>query len=249
MGASTVFPFARAAAAFAAYERNARDAVRWAHPSWLEAALGAEPAELGGLRTALATAPRAHLDACSLALIEFAGVRTPPFDALRSPNPAVLDALPAAQGQRVLRMRSLFLRRAEVRRLIDKRSRRQISEWVGLPIDQLMAVWANGAALADRSRTAPASHVLDPGRLGGPSRFPALDRVDAELLAQEGCALMLRDARSGVAPFVLLRLALPVGLGEPAWFADGGREVDPGGTARVLASLPELLPEWPWLSG
>jgi type III secretion system HrpB4-like protein len=221
MTASTAFPFARAAAAFAAYERNARDAVHWVHPSWLAAALGVDAGALDGLRAALATAARAQVEACSLALLRTLGVPAPSFDALRAPNLAVLDALPPQWGLRVLRMRSLALRRADVRRLIDKRNRMQLSEYVGVSLD----------------------------RLTGRGLLPALDRLDADTLACEGYALMARDACSVAAPFGLLRLALPRNLPASPWLDDGGRELDAGGTARLVARLPELLPEWAWLFG
>jgi type III secretion system HrpB4-like protein len=237
MTASTAFPFARAAAAFAAYERNARDAVHWVHPSWLAAALGVDAGALDGLRAALATAARAQVEACSLALLRTLGVAAPSFDALRAPNLAVLDALPPQWGLRVLRMRSLALRRADVRRLIDKRNRMQLSEYVGVSLDRLTG-GASGAANAP-----------DTTRLTARGLLPALDHLDADTLACEGYALMARDACSVAAPFGLLRLALPRNLPASPWLDDGGRELDAGGTARLVARLPELLPEWAWLFG
>lgn len=237
MTASTAFPFARTAAAFAAYERNAREAVCWVHPSWLAGALNVEAGALAGLRAALTTAARAQVEACSLALLRALGVQAPSFDALRAPNLAVLDALPPQWGLRVLRMRSLALRRADVRRLIDKRNRMQLSECVGVPLDRLTG------------GTSGTANAPDITRLTARGLLPALDRLDADTLAYEGYALMTRDARSIAAPFALLRLALPRDLPASPWLDDGGRELDAGGTARLVARLPELLPEWAWLFG
>ncbi|WP_120348866.1 type III secretion protein HrpB4 [Paraburkholderia fungorum] len=237
MAASTAFPFARTAAAFAAYERNAREAVCWAHPSWLAGALGVEAGALEGLRAALASAARAQVEACSLALLRTLGVQAPSFDALRAPNLAVLDALPPQWGLRVLRMRSLALRRADVRRLIDKRNRMQLSECVGVPLDKLTG------------GTSGTANAPDIARLTARGLLPALDRLDADTLAYEGYALMTRDARSIAAPFALLRLVLPRDLPASPWLDDGGRELDAGGTAQLVARLPELLPEWAWLFG
>jgi type III secretion system HrpB4-like protein len=238
MGAPTRFPFKRMAAAFAAYERNARDAARWAHPSWLAAALGVAADELEPLRTALPGASRARVDALSRALACVAGVVPPAFDALRAPNLAVLDALPPEWGLRVLRMRALLLRRADVRRLIDKRSRTQLSEWIGIPIDRL----TDGVP-----ETTDAQEIV---RLPGRSALPAVGALDAQSLAGEGCALVMRDAAAGGAPFSLLCLALPRDLRTPPWLNDGGTHaLDAGGTRRLLARLPELIPEWAWLFG
>ncbi|MFM0315453.1 type III secretion protein HrpB4 [Paraburkholderia nemoris] len=237
MGAPTTFPFARMAAAFAAYERNVRDAARWAHPSWLAAALGVAAEALEPLRTALASAGRAQIDALSRSLACVAGVQPPSLDALRSPNLAVLDALPPEWGLRVLRMRALMMRRADVRRLIDKRSRQQLSEWIGIPIDRL----TEGAH--------DTTSVPEIARLTVRSPVPALDTLDAQALACEGCALLMRDAPAGAAPFSLLCLALPRDMRSPPWLHESAREFDVLGTVRLFAQLPELIPEWAWLFG
>ncbi len=237
MGAPAMFPFARMAAAFAAYERNVRDAARWAHPSWLAAALGVATETLEPLRGALASAGRAQIDALSRSLTSMAGVQPPPLDALRAPNLAVLDALPPEWGLRVLRMRALMLRRADVRRLIDKRSRQQLSEWIGIPIDRLMEGARDTTSVPEIAR----STVRSPAS--------ALDTLDAQALACEGSALLMRDAPAHAAPFSLLCLALPRDMRSPSWVHESAREVDAFGTARLFARLPELIPEWAWLFG
>lgn len=259
MGASTAFPFARAAAVLAAYERNAREAVRWVHSSWLAAALGVEPVRLDGLRAALANAKREQSEACSLALLRALGVQAPPFDAMQAPNLAMLDALPPKWGLRVLRMRSLVLRRADVRRLIDKRTRMQLTEWVGVPLDRLTSGATSGAAGAAGTTgatgatgaipTSATANAPDTALLTARGKLPALDRLDADTLAYEGYALLMRDSRSIAAPFALLRLAVPRNLPASPWLDAGGRELDAGGTAQLLARLPELLPESAWSFG
>jgi type III secretion system HrpB4-like protein len=239
---STSFPFARAAAALGAYERNAREAARWAHPSWFAAALdlpaGASGASLDGLRGALATAHGACVAACSRALLRATNVNAPGFDTLRAPNLAVLDALPVEAGVRVLRMRALLLRRADVRKLIDKRSRQRLAQWVGVPLERLTASGAAGPANAP-----------DVARLVSRGQLPALEEVDADTLAYEGYALLARDTPAAARPCPLLRLALPHALPDAAWLRASGRELDAAGTAQLVARLPELLPEWAWLFG
>ncbi len=237
MGAPTTFPFARMAAAFSAYERNVLDAAHWAHPSWLATALAVKVDHVAPLRVALARADRTRVEALSRSLVRAAGVQPHAFDALRAPNLAVLDALPPQWGLRVLRMRALVRRRADVRRLIDKRSRVQLSEWIGMPIDRLSAGahdWASAAGTA---------------RLTGHSSSPALETLDEAALACEGCALVMRDTPAGVVPFSLLCLALPREMRVPSWLQESPGELDAGGTARLLARLPEWIPEWAWLFG
>jgi type III secretion system HrpB4-like protein len=237
MGVPTTFPFARMAAACVAYERNVRDAARWAHPSWLAAALGVSVDALEPVRAALARARRAEVDALSCALASMAGVQQHAFDALRAPNPAVLDVLPPEWGLRVLRMRALALRRADVRRLIDKRSRTRLSDWIGMPIDRLTE--------GGHDATTPPGTA----RLTASSALTALDTLDAQALACEGCALMMRDRPGGTVPFSLLCLALPHDWRVPRWLEDSTGQVDAGGTERLIARLPDLIPEWAWLFG
>ena len=237
MGASTTFPFARTAAAFGAYERNIRDAAHWAHPSWWAAALGVAADAVEPIRAALQGAARTQVEAVSRTLTSVAGVRIPSLDALRAPNPAVLDALPPEWGLRVLRMRALMPRLADVRRLIDKRSRQQLSDWIGVPIDRLTEGVYDPASVPEIARmTVRAS-------------LPSLDSLDAHALACEGCALFRRDAPAGVVPFSLLCLALPRDMRTPSWVHQSGDEFDRYGSARLLARLPELIPEWGWLFG
>lgn len=237
MNAPASFPFARAAAALAAYERNARDVVRWAHRSWLAAALGRDDVLLDALDAALPDAGRAHVEACSRALLNMAGVAAPPLTAFIAAGVAMFDALPIELGLRALRMRALIFRGADVRRLIDKTSRIRIAQWAGVSLDRLV-----------RDIAGPP----DVARLTRLGKMCPLDEVDADTLAQEGYALVVRDQRDAhglLAPCPLLRLALPREMDLPPWFDSSTRTLDTQGTRTLVAHLPEWIPEWGWLFG
>ncbi|RZF23586.1 type III secretion protein [Paraburkholderia sp. UYCP14C] len=246
IAATAAFPFARTAAA---WQRNASEAARWAHPSWWAPALDLSAAVISAsfdaLREALASAHADSLAACSRALLHTAGAARPRFDGLRAPDPAVLDALPVDDGLRVLHMRALLWRRAEVRRLIDKQSRLRLAQWIGVRL---------GAAHA------PVAHVsanaTDVALLVAHGQLPALEEMDEERLACEGYALIVRDmhgpAQSAMhacapRPCSLLRLALPRDL--PPWPGTSGLELDGSGAGLFFAQLLELFPEWEWLFG
>ncbi|KAG0166420.1 hypothetical protein DFQ30_007215 [Apophysomyces sp. BC1015] len=107
-------PFDRAAAALTAYDGNARDAMRWAHSSWLAAALGADSSAVHALRTALLNGGRAQLDVASRALLRAAGVGMPGIAPFIAAGTAMLDALPIEDGLRILRARALLFRGAQV---------------------------------------------------------------------------------------------------------------------------------------
>lgn len=238
MESAAAFPFARAAAALAAYERNARDAARWAHASWFASVLRIETHALDLLRQALESAGRREVDACSQALLRATGVRAPEFVALRRAGPALFDCLPAQLGIQVLRMRAVRLRRAEARRLIEKRSRMQLSEWLGIPLDQLI------------NQGGPVSgNAPDIARFIGRGQMPPLDSLDAQALTFEGYALLMRDLRSIAPPFPLLRLALPKTIPGTEWMQESAGDIDPSGTSELFTLLPKLLPEWAWLFG
>ncbi|CAH2775836.1 MAG: Type III secretion bridge between inner and outermembrane lipoprotein (YscJ,HrcJ,EscJ, PscJ) [uncultured Paraburkholderia sp.] len=79
--ASTAFPFSRTACALAAWQRNAVEAARWAHPSWWAPALDVAPEAMSATCDAL----RDALAACSRALLRAAQVPMPGFESLRAP--------------------------------------------------------------------------------------------------------------------------------------------------------------------
>lgn len=247
--AAQTLPFRRAATVLNAWQRNVDTTIDWADPSWTAALLKLDAEQLERVREALQAASVAARMACSRALVRAAGVVPPDFTDLTlgatqtgaQPNAALLDALPAECGLQVLRMRALLFRRAEVRRLIDKRTRQQLSEWVGVSVDRL-------------TQDAHAGEPPDTARLIARAGMPPLAALDAARLAIEGCALLLRDLAPSVlptrrAPFTLLRLALPRALPPVTWLAQTPADLDAPGSARLFARLPDLLPEYPWLSG
>ncbi|RZF23576.1 type III secretion protein [Paraburkholderia sp. UYCP14C] len=244
---------AATAAALAAWQRNASEAARWAHPSWWAPAFDVKPAIMSAsfdaLREALASTHAGLLAGCSRALLRAADVAKPEFDSLRALDPAVLDALPVDDGLRVLRMRALLMRRADVRRLIDKRSRRRLAQWVGVPLERLSAAPLQGTAHVSANAT-------DVAGLVARGQLPPLEEIDEERLACEGYALIAQDMHEAAQsvmparaphPCALLRLALPRDL--PPWLGARVRGLDLSGTALLFAQLPELLPEWAWLFG
>lgn len=282
MNTPTDLPFQRVAAALDAYRRNLASVACWADPSWSAALLGADAVQLEAWRGALERAGAAAIETCSQALADAAGLKPPSFSALTysalkpsasgvaQPNAVLLDVLPVRHALQVLCMRALSFRRAEARRLIDKRTRSLLAEWTGVGVDRL----TQDAHLAD----AP-----DIARLATRAAMPPLTALDANALAVEGCALLLRDlgnvgaghgmhdvqgmhagnaaqagrsghsghavAEAGRLPFPLLRLALPRVLPAPAWLAAVPAALDAPGSVRLFARLSDLLPEFAWLFG
>lgn len=230
-------PFERAAAALAAYDRNARDAMSWAHPSWLAAALEVDSSAILTLRPTLLNCQRERMEAASCVLLRAAGVEPPGIARFIAPGITMLDALPIEHGLRMLRVRALLFRGAQVRRLIDKASRRRLVEWTGVPLDAI----THAATGAPDVAAPTSSDAMKP-----------LDEIDAQTLAEEGYSLIVRDeADAGRAgqPCTLLRLALPFGINLPGWFRTRVGGLDQDGTLKLLAHLPAWLPEWKWLFG
>ena len=144
------------------------------------------------------------------------------------------------------------MRRADVRRLIDKRSRQRLAQWIGVPLEKLAAMPRHASAQA------LGANAPDIGRLVERGHLPALDDVDGERLACEGYLLVVHEGAPLTRPCPLLRLALPRELPPPwpgagAGIATGGAAAaasfDAGGAALFAAQLPELFPEWAWLFG
>jgi type III secretion system HrpB4-like protein len=243
----TVDAASRHAAVLTAYQRNARTAMRWAHPSWLASVLATRD-DAAAAVVARIDSPRADearrrgIEACSSALLRVLELRMPTLDALGKPGVARFDALPPEVGLGVLRMRALQFRRAEVRRLIDKDSRVRFSEWLGIPLDRLTRV---------SHATQEAASAPDIARLAAKAAVPPLAMLDAEALALEGHALFQRDLGVAHSPCPLLRIALPRErrTSRGHWLDRVAPGVDADGTAWLVANLAELLPEWPWLSG
>lgn len=225
------------AALLQGYGRNARDAVRWVHGSWLAAALGLDVDLVDPWRKQLINASQARIDQCSHALLLALGIQTPTLEALLAGEHAVLDTLPVEKGLCALRMRSLTFRRADMRHIIDKRVRTRLSHLIGLPLDTLMAAVAD-AADSPVDMTAVTRCNL-----------PALDCMDEVMLALEGAALISRDTKGGSFRSGLLHLALPRDrLLLQALHLQNSR-IDMQGTTLLLRHIRELLGGAGWLSG
>ncbi|WXK38295.1 type III secretion protein SctK (plasmid) [Mycetohabitans rhizoxinica] len=230
-------PFDRAAAALQAYDRNIRDAICWAHPSWLAGALGVDVRVAETLRAELSSGPRTLLDKASFILCRASGVRMPSMASFLAPGAVMFDALPPEQGLRMLRVRALLFRSAQIRHLIDKGSRMRLADWIGVPLDSIVQA----------SFGAPDIAAFE---LGG--TMLSLDEMDAQTLALEGYFLVIRDEEGAAAmttPRMLLRLALPRDAGPSRWLNGRVGGLDKQGTRNLITHLSAWLPEWKWLFG
>lgn len=225
-------PPRRVAQVLRAWEQNARDALAWMHPAWLAHWLQLAEADAIAVTQAV---PRERAAACGLALIDSAGCALPDLEALsRAQHPSCIDALPASVGLRVLRLRALRFRRAELRRIVDKQARASVLQWTGVALERL-------------ARETPQERASAPdiARLG----IVPLATLDADALAFEGLALIERDSEAK-ASCPMLRLALPrTPVRAPRWIEQVPRDTDAQGTRALVAQLPELLPECAWLFG
>jgi type III secretion system HrpB4-like protein len=214
-----VTPARRIADALIAWQDNTRDALSWVHVSWLASVLSLGEDEVLALTSAI---PASRREACSLAFVESACLPPPGLEE------TFFDALPVDIGLRVLRLRALRFRRAEIRRIVDKRTRLNVLQWAGVSTLELL--------------TRDALAAPDIARLS----IPPIATLDADALALEGHALISRDTSS---PCALLRCALPRISPHASWIGRVPRDLDHDGTRALIQQLPELLPEWSWLFG
>jgi len=263
MNAMTDMSYRLAAAALAAWQRNARSALKWAHPSWLACALGIDGAAAVALAShvtvqrsadastdpnaggSAAVRLRAHQDTCSLALLRCVGLPLPDIRAVGGPGALRVDALPPETGLRVLRIRALRFRRGEIRRIIDKRMRARVAEWSGLTLDRLIT-----------ERPGKRQAIPNIEQMAARVSIPPVTAVEGDALALEGHALIRRDLGHAHSPCPLLRLALPADAhslraagSHPHWVDRIPADLDRHGTDALFAELPHLLPEYAWLSG
>ncbi|MPV67763.1 type III secretion protein HrpB4 [Burkholderia sp. BE17] len=247
-------PRQRAAALLDSYRRNFAKAICCADPSWTCTLLGIDDSRYSVWRATLEQVGEAARDNYSQALARAAGVTRPSLDmllepALREPthgsivaaqipNLALLDVLPQETGLAILRMRALSLRSAEVRLLIDKQTRSQISAWTGVHPD----------AFIQDSRSIG---VTDAAWLNTKDGMPPLVSHDALTLSIEGWMLLLRD--TGADPssdmITLMRLALPRNLVAPHWLGELPSRPNTFCGEHLFARLPRLLPEHAWVFG
>jgi type III secretion system HrpB4-like protein len=224
----------QSAAMLLAWQRNARTALEWVHPSWSATAFGCDEA---AFRRWFAAAGERCDEACSLALLRMLLPQTPSFERLNASVASRLDALPVETGLRGLRLYALLFRRAEVRRLIDRDTRKRLAQWIGCPLDAFTRLAAlDMPSSPDLARASQAAAV------------PALDTLDADQLAHEGYARFAHD--SSIPPCPLLRLALPREVPQALHWLHAVPAHSDAQMPRLLQTcMKELLPEYPWLSG
>lgn len=201
-------------------EANRRAVFEWAHPSWFSDAL---PRDIGVATDA------APLKACAARWLELLGVGPVPMRAFCG-HAASLAALPIETMMKMLRLRAVWPRRAQLRHWIDRPRRLRLAESVG-------------AAAADALRKESAS------MLGAPAwveRAPALDTSSDEALAWDGYCLFVRDGvwpgpDDGTPP--LARMALPRDGAVAEWIGRYRPGADGGDSEAVLNYLPLVSTE------
>lgn len=214
-------PVRSIAEVLARFEANRRNLLTWIDGSWLPA-------------WAARLAPAAWPEAASSALARVLGLRLPELEACRASDPALaaLATLSVDEVLTVLRVRALWFRRNELRRLIGRDSREHCAQLVGTP---------HAAGLLRHIQAEPDGPQIEPLRRAG---LPALDVLTVTRAAWEGWCLMSRDgALPPEGPVQLVRLALPRELAEPDWLKVCDRSLDGDGSVQTLKLLPYLYPE------
>ncbi|KVN10754.1 MULTISPECIES: type III secretion protein HrpB4 [unclassified Burkholderia] len=211
------------AAWLAGYDANARRAADWVHASWHGAL-----APLVATMHERAPALRA---ACSRLLLRTLAGPSPALDGFDAPADR-LAALPVADALRLMRVRALLFRRAELRHWIGRASRERLAGWVGAGGCRALAALPDAPRARDLDRREPAA---------------PLARLSGDDLAWEGWCLFERDrAWSPAGPMRIVRLALPRDAARAPWIERAAADAD---GAMLLARLPSLFPEWSWLFG
>ena len=233
-------PAARAAVRLKQHERNRLDAIEWIDRSWLPGWFDrASPSS---------DAMRLHDNACALANALglpvfdardlFDGVETGKTMAARRRQSLAIAALPMRDQLRLLRIRSLVFRRAEMRRVLDLERR---SRWAAMIGDDGAAHLRWLQSLADAPEMAALSRALG---------APPLDALDETALAWEGYCMLVRDGAltddAGRTGPSMLRFGLPRSWTAPAWLARCERHIDASGSEQLLNRLPILFPEHAW---
>ncbi len=214
-------PVRRIAQVLARFEANRRDLLAWIDRSWLPA-------------WAERLAPALRRDEGAVALAHAIGLGLPRLDACTADDPAqgALAMLSVEQALTMLRVRSLWFRRNELRRLVGRVSRDHCAQLIGI---------RGAAGLLRHIQAATDGPQIELLRRAG---MPAVDTLTAPALAWEGWCLFRRDGVLPVdGPADLVRLAMPREWSEPDWLAGCDRTIDAHGSARTLELLPHLFPE------
>ena len=232
-------PAGRAAAWLARYARNRAAALDWIDESWLPTWL-ADAATRQALSTPESVDALMHALAVPVPDVEpvFAHADDRRVDT-RGRAGAMMASLPVLDQLRVLRLRALVFRRAEVRRVIDLQRRARLSASLGT-VGGAQLRWLQ--ALPGAPEMPILSRTIE---------APTLDTLDEAALAWEGYCLLERDGALDTKDAVaaLLRLGLPRALRIPAWLARCARGIDADGSERILTRLPILFPEHAWSFG
>lgn len=197
-------------------EANRRSMFQWAHPSWYSGVLadtGAadSPAWAG-------YAPR---------WLELVGFAPLPLQAFQG-RAALLASLPIPSTIRILRLRAIWPRRAELRHWIDRPRRMRLVSSVG-------------AAAAEALRRDSASAL---GGAGWLEKSPALDAMSDEALAWDGyCFFECDGVWADTAWLPLVRAALPRTAKAATWIERYRQATDPDDSAAVFGYLPLIRPE------
>lgn len=214
-------PVRRIAQVLGRFEANRLDLLAWIDRSWLPA-------------WAERLAPALRRDEGALALAHAIGLGLPRLDACTADDPAqgALAMLSVEQAMTMLRVRSLWFRRNELRRLVGRVSRDHCAQLIGI---------RGAAGLLRHIQAATDGPQIESLRRAG---MPAVDTLTAPALAWEGWCLFRRDGVLPVdGPADLVRLAMPREWSEPDWLAGCDRTIDAHGSARTLELLPHLFPE------
>ncbi len=214
-------PVRRIAQVLARFEANRRDLLAWMDRSWLPA-------------WAERFAPGLRCEEGARALAHAIGLGLPRLDACAAADLAQgsLAMLSVEQVLTMLRVRSLWFRRNELRRLVGRASRDHCAQLIGT---------GSAAGLLRHIQAATDGPQIEPLRRAG---MPAVDTLTGQAAAWEGWCLFRRDGVLPVdGPADLVRLALPREWSEPDWLAGCDRTIDTDGSARTLEFLPHLFPE------
>ena len=197
-------------------EANRRSMFEWADRSWL-----------ADLSTLDQTVCAAALTACGPRWLELIGASPLPLRSLRG-HALLLMALPIEGALKMLRLRALWPRRAELRHWIDRPRRMRLATCVG-------------AAAAEALRRDGASALGTPAWL---AQAAAPETMSDDELAWEGYCLFESD---GLWPddgtLALPRVALPRVASVPPWIAQRLDAGDAADCAAVLRYIPLISSE------
>jgi len=207
------------------YEANRTSVFDWIDRSWVPSPW----AEFFAQR------PDSISPGSACALCNFLAMPAPSFSVLCAPDSRAghqLANVSVPRGISILRIRALFFRREELRRMVGRAHRARIADFIG-DLASTVLPWAAAT---------PGAPDID--RLARTCGIPPLDSLSHTALSWEGFCLFVRDGllhQEG--PAALLRFALPRQLDQPHWLTRCERGIDANGSSQTLDLLPMLFPE------